>query len=63
MDTSWNDQVKIGNGKKVVSHSTRGREVLCEWKDGGTSLQKLSDLKECLHLPRALQMNQSLSGG
>jgi len=23
-----------------------GRELCCEWKDGGTSWQKLSDLKE-----------------
>ncbi|KAL7476293.1 hypothetical protein ACHAW6_002165, partial [Cyclotella cf. meneghiniana] len=43
---SWNDQVKIINGKKIVSHSTRGWELCCEWKDGSTSWQKLSDLKE-----------------
>ena len=41
-----NDQVKIINGKKVVSCSTRGWELCCEWKDGSTSWQKLSDLKE-----------------
>ena len=41
-----NDQVKIVNGKKVVSRSTRGWELCCEWKDGSTSWQKLSDLKE-----------------
>ena len=43
---SRNDQVKIVNGKKVVSHSTPGWELCCEWKDGSTSWQKLSDLKE-----------------
>ncbi len=43
---SRNDQVKIVNGKKVVSRSTRGWELCCEWKDGSTSWQKLSDLKE-----------------
>ncbi len=43
---SWNDQVKIINGKKVVSRSTKGRELCCEWKDGSFSWQKLSDLKE-----------------
>ncbi|KAL7481617.1 hypothetical protein ACHAW6_007296 [Cyclotella cf. meneghiniana] len=31
---SLNDQVKIVNGKKVVSHSTRGWKLCCEWKDG-----------------------------
>ncbi len=41
-----NDQVKIVNGKKVVSRSTRGWELCCEWKDGSTSWQKLSNLKE-----------------
>ena len=41
-----NDQVKIINGKKVVSRSTWGWELCCEWKDGSTSWQKLSDLKE-----------------
>ncbi|KAL7474185.1 hypothetical protein ACHAW6_000174 [Cyclotella cf. meneghiniana] len=43
---SWNDQVKIVNGKKVVSHSTRGWELCRELKDGSTSWQKLLDLKE-----------------
>ncbi|KAL7480606.1 hypothetical protein ACHAW6_006283 [Cyclotella cf. meneghiniana] len=42
---SQNDQVKIVNGKKVVSCSTRGCELCCEWKDGSTSWQKLSNLK------------------
>ncbi|KAL7479600.1 LOW QUALITY PROTEIN: hypothetical protein ACHAW6_005327 [Cyclotella cf. meneghiniana] len=61
---SWNDQIKIINGKKVVSRSTWGWELCCEWKDSSTSWQKLSDLKEShplhvlsLHLPRALPMN------
>ncbi|KAL7475898.1 LOW QUALITY PROTEIN: hypothetical protein ACHAW6_001791 [Cyclotella cf. meneghiniana] len=38
---SRNDQVKIVNGKKVVSRSTRGWELCCEWKDDSTSWQKL----------------------
>ncbi|KAL7474089.1 hypothetical protein ACHAW6_000082 [Cyclotella cf. meneghiniana] len=33
---SWNNQVKIVNGW----------ELCCKWKDGSTSWQKLSDLKE-----------------
>ncbi|KAL7487724.1 hypothetical protein ACHAW6_013295 [Cyclotella cf. meneghiniana] len=43
---SQNDHVKIVNGTKVISCSTRGRELCCEWKDGSTSWQKLSYLKE-----------------
>ncbi len=43
---SQNDQVKIVNGKKVVSCSTCGWELCCKWKDGSTSWQKLSDLKQ-----------------
>ncbi|KAL7474222.1 hypothetical protein ACHAW6_000207 [Cyclotella cf. meneghiniana] len=43
---SLNNQVKIVNGKKVVSHITRGWELSCEWKDGSTSWQKLSDIKD-----------------
>ncbi|KAL7478440.1 LOW QUALITY PROTEIN: hypothetical protein ACHAW6_004207 [Cyclotella cf. meneghiniana] len=31
---------------KVVSCTTRGWELCCEWKHGSTSWQKLSDLKE-----------------
>ncbi len=43
---SRNNQVKIVNGKKVVSRSTKGWELCCEWKDSSTSWQKLSNLKE-----------------
>ncbi|KAL7483918.1 hypothetical protein ACHAW6_009561 [Cyclotella cf. meneghiniana] len=43
---SGNNQVKIVNGKKVVSHSTCSWELCCEWKDSSTSWKKLSDLKE-----------------
>ncbi|KAL7476432.1 hypothetical protein ACHAW6_002297 [Cyclotella cf. meneghiniana] len=43
---SQNNQVKIINGKKIVSCSTRGWELCYGWKDGNTSWQKLSDLKE-----------------
>eukprot|EP00804_Cyclotella_cryptica_P015837 CCRYP_006340-RA/>CCRYP_006340-RA protein AED:0.27 eAED:0.33 QI:64/0/0/1/0/0.33/3/0/257 len=40
------DQVTIVDGKKIIKRSTRGWELCCEWKDGSTSWQKLSDLKE-----------------
>ena len=40
------DQVTIVDGKKIVKSSTGGWELCCEWKDGSTSWQKLSDLKE-----------------
>ncbi len=43
---SQNDQVKIGNGKDVVSHPTHDWELCCEWKDSSTSWKKLSYLKE-----------------
>eukprot|EP00804_Cyclotella_cryptica_P001676 CCRYP_009051-RA/>CCRYP_009051-RA protein AED:0.08 eAED:0.08 QI:0/0/0/1/0.5/0.6/5/0/841 len=39
-----NDQVSVIDDKKIVKRSTR--ELCCEWKDGSTSWQKLSDLKE-----------------
>ncbi|KAL7475056.1 LOW QUALITY PROTEIN: hypothetical protein ACHAW6_000990 [Cyclotella cf. meneghiniana] len=41
-----NNQVKVVDGKKVVTRSTRNWELCCEWKDGSTSWQKLPDLKE-----------------
>ena len=41
-----NDQVMVIDGKKIFKCSTRGWELCCEWKDGSTSWQKLSDLKE-----------------
>eukprot|EP00804_Cyclotella_cryptica_P026575 CCRYP_014011-RA/>CCRYP_014011-RA protein AED:0.14 eAED:0.14 QI:0/0/0/1/0/0.25/4/0/793 len=41
-----NDQVSIIDGKKIIKRSTHGWELCCEWKDGSTSWQKLSDLKE-----------------
>jgi hypothetical protein len=41
-----NDQVLVDDGKKIVKCSTRGWELCCKWKDGSTSWQKLSDLKE-----------------
>ena len=41
-----NDQVLVVDGKKIVKRSTKGWELCCEWKDGSTSWQKLSDLKE-----------------
>eukprot|EP00804_Cyclotella_cryptica_P009222 CCRYP_020309-RA/>CCRYP_020309-RA protein AED:0.34 eAED:0.42 QI:64/0/0/1/0/0.33/3/0/271 len=48
---AWDDQVTIVDGKKIIKHSTRGWELCCEWKDGSTSWQKLSDLKESHPLP------------
>jgi hypothetical protein len=39
-------QVTIVDGKKIIKHSTRSWELCCEWKDGSTSWQKLSELKE-----------------
>ncbi|KAL7476538.1 hypothetical protein ACHAW6_002395 [Cyclotella cf. meneghiniana] len=49
----------------LVAHSTQGCELCCTWKDGRTSGQKLSDLKEShffrllsLHLPQAFPMNE-----
>jgi len=41
-----NDQVTVVDGKKIVKRPTRGWELCCKWKDGSTSWQKLSDLKE-----------------
>jgi hypothetical protein len=46
MAVAWNDQVTVIDGKKIVKRSTRGWELWCEWKDGSTSWQKLSNLKE-----------------
>jgi hypothetical protein len=43
---SCHTQVKVVDGKKMVARSTRGWELCCAWKDGITSWQKLSDLKE-----------------
>ncbi|KAL7476658.1 hypothetical protein ACHAW6_002507 [Cyclotella cf. meneghiniana] len=43
---SQNNQVNLIKVKKFVSCSTRGWKLCCEWKDGSTSWQKLSDLKE-----------------
>jgi hypothetical protein len=38
--------VTVVNGKKIVKRSTRGWELCCKWKDGSTSWQTLSNLKE-----------------
>eukprot|EP00804_Cyclotella_cryptica_P029418 CCRYP_013348-RA/>CCRYP_013348-RA protein AED:0.42 eAED:0.42 QI:0/0/0/1/0/0.5/2/0/176 len=37
---------RFRSSMKIVKRSTRGWELCCEWKDGSTSWQKLSDLKE-----------------
>jgi len=39
-------QVTIVDGKKIVKCFTHGWELCCKWKDGSTSWQKLSSLKE-----------------
>ena len=49
---SCTNQVTVVDGKKMVARSTRGWELCCAWKDGSTSWQKLSDLKE----PHPLQV-------
>jgi hypothetical protein len=46
MAVARNNQVTVIDGKKIVKRSTRGWELCCEWKDGSTSWQKLSNLKE-----------------
>jgi hypothetical protein len=46
MAVAWNDQVSVVGGKKFVKRSTRGWTLCCKWKDGSTSWQKLSNLKE-----------------
>ena len=50
-----NNQVMVIEGKKIAKRSTRGWELCCKWKDGSTSWQKLSDLKE-LHPCKSLVM-------
>ena len=38
-----NAQLTITDGKKIIERSTCSWELCCEWKDGSTSWQKLSD--------------------
>eukprot|EP00804_Cyclotella_cryptica_P023948 CCRYP_010054-RA/>CCRYP_010054-RA protein AED:0.31 eAED:0.32 QI:0/0/0/1/0.5/0.33/3/0/420 len=40
------DQVLVIDGKKIVKRSTKGWDLCCEWTDGSTSWQKLSNFKE-----------------
>ena len=44
---SLKDQVFDDDGKRNVRRSTAGWEICVKWKDGSTSWEKLSDLKEC----------------
>ena len=44
---SLKDQIGIENGKTFTRRSTAGWEICVLWKDGSTSWEKLSDLKEC----------------
>ena len=46
MTVAGNDQVMGVDGKKTVKRSTQGWELCCKWKDGSTSWQNLSGLKE-----------------
>eukprot|EP00804_Cyclotella_cryptica_P025700 CCRYP_002900-RB/>CCRYP_002900-RB protein AED:0.32 eAED:0.38 QI:0/0/0/1/0/0.33/3/0/193 len=43
---SWNDEVTVIDGKKLVTSSTKCWELCCKWKDGSPSWQKLTDLNE-----------------
>lgn len=43
---SLQDQKFVTNGKPALRRSTKGWQLCCEWKDGSTSWQNLSDLKE-----------------
>jgi len=43
---SLSDQKVIKNGKTYIRKSTAGWKLCCEWKDGSTSWEKLSILKE-----------------
>ena len=40
------DQKIVTNGKPSLRRSTAGWQICCQWKDGSTSWQRLSDLKE-----------------
>ena len=44
---SLSDQNVIKNGKAYIRRSTAGWKLCCEWKDGSTSWEKLSLLKNC----------------
>jgi hypothetical protein len=57
------------NGKTYLKHSTVGRQLCCQWKDGSTSWENLADLKEShpIEMPNmlrslALTMNQLSTG-
>ena len=43
---SLEDQKIVVRGKPSLRRSTVGWQICCEWKDGSTSWEKLSDLKE-----------------
>ena len=44
---SLKDQAFDDDGKRYVRRSTAGWEICVKWKNGSTSWEKLSDLKEC----------------
>ncbi len=43
---SLDKQKSIYNGREYMHHTTLGWHVCCKWKDGSTSWEKLSDIKE-----------------
>ena len=69
MAISHIDQVKIVDGKMILSHCMCGLELCCEWMDGSTSWQNLSNLKESHSLQvvefafdAQMSMNRLLTG-
>ena len=43
---TMDDQKVMVKGKETIRKSTAGRNIYCEWKDGFTLWEKLSNLKE-----------------
>ena len=43
---TMDDQKIVVNGRPYLQRSTVGWQICCQWKDGSTSWEKLSDLKE-----------------
>ncbi len=43
---SLDEQKSVHNGREYMRHTTLGWHVCCQWKDGSTSWEKLSDIKE-----------------
>ena len=43
---SLDEQKSVHNGREYMRRTTIGWHVCCQWKDGSTSWEKLSDVKE-----------------